>query len=136
MTPEDLKPTQTQAQDAKSNPLGDLGIHAAGDPDSAEAKPSDAGLSKDELSAYAGSETGGDLDDATATGGKPYDPDYDTAQPGKTVFKPGELNNAGEDKEYFHPKKDHQFDAPKDANNHALTPDVEVAPDNKVKAIR
>ncbi len=86
-------------------PLADLGIHAAGDPDSAEADDS-------------------------------VDASYQAAQPGKTVFKPGELNNAGEDKEYFHPKKDHQFDTPKDANNHALTPDVEVAPGNTVKTIK
>jgi hypothetical protein len=51
------------------------------------------------------------------------------------VFSPNELNQAGEDKEYFHPEKDHRFDAPEDANSHALTPDVEVAPDNKIKPI-
>ncbi len=89
----------------QKSPLADLGIHAAGDPDSAEATADEA------------------------------DDSYRTVHPGKTVFKPGELNNAGEDKEYFHPKKDHQFDAPRDANNHALTPDVEVAPGNAVKTI-
>ncbi|EGF92940.1 hypothetical protein ABI_13790 [Asticcacaulis biprosthecium C19] len=51
---------------------------------------------------------------------------------GKKVFSPHELNQAGEDKEYFHPDKDHKFDAPKDANDHALTPDIEVKPDNTV----
>ena len=55
---------------------------------------------------------------------------------GKTVFSPGELNNAGEDKEYFHPKNDHRFKVPQDANDHALTPDVEVSPDNKIKTKR
>ena len=54
---------------------------------------------------------------------------------GKTVFKPGELNQSGEDKDYFHPKNAHQYDVPKDANNHALTPDVEVAPGNRVKEV-
>ncbi len=101
MADETFKPDTTTGK-----PLADLGIHGAGDPNSAEA-PADDG-----------------------------DTSYRMAQPGKTVFKPGELNNAGEDKEYFHPKKDHQFDTPKDANNHALTPDVEVAPGNAVKTIR
>ncbi len=54
---------------------------------------------------------------------------------GKRVFSPHELNQSGEDKEYFHPDKGHKFDAPKDANDHALTPDIEVTPDNKVKRI-
>ena len=54
---------------------------------------------------------------------------------GKKVFSPHELNQSGEDKEYFHPDKDHKFQAPKDANDHALTPDVEVTPDNTVKRI-
>lgn len=64
-------------------------------------------------------------------------PDRDKPQSreGKLVFSPNELNQAGEDKEYFHPEKDHKFDAPKDANSHALTPDVEVTPDNKIKPI-
>jgi hypothetical protein len=57
-------------------------------------------------------------------------------QEGRHVFNAHELNQSGEDKEYFHPKKDHKFDAPKDANDHALTPDVEVTPDNKMKVIR
>lgn len=64
------------------------------------------------------------------------DPDYRPAREGRLVFRPGELNNAGEDKEYFHPKKHHHFDVPKDANNHAITPDVEVAPGNKVRQVR
>ncbi len=55
---------------------------------------------------------------------------------GKLVFKPNELNQSGEDKEYFHPKGDHKFNAPKDANEHALTPDIEVTPDNTIKTIR
>lgn len=55
---------------------------------------------------------------------------------GKKVFSPHELNQSGEDKEYFPPEKDHQFDVPKDANDHALTPDIEVTPDNDVKIIR
>ena len=55
---------------------------------------------------------------------------------GKKVFSPHELNQSGEDKEYFHPDKAHKFQAPKDANDHALTPDIEVTPDNKVKQIR
>lgn len=61
----------------------------------------------------------------------------DLKQPneGKKVFTPNELNQAGEDKEYFPPEKGHRFDAPKDANKHALTPDVEVTPDNKIKPI-
>lgn len=105
MAPDD----KTKSEDFKHDPnvgkpLADLGIHAAGDPDSAEAP--EAG-----------------------------DDSYRTAEPGKKVFKPGELNNAGEDKEYFHPKKDHHFDTPQDANNHALTPDVEVAPGNTVKTV-
>jgi hypothetical protein len=63
------------------------------------------------------------------------DRDKPQTQEGKLVFSPNELNQAGEDKEYFHPEKDHKFDAPKDANKHALTPDVEVTPDNKIKPI-
>ncbi len=54
---------------------------------------------------------------------------------GKTVFSPGELNQSGEDKDYFHPKDDHRFNVPHDANNHALTPDVEVVPGNRVKEV-
>lgn len=54
---------------------------------------------------------------------------------GKRVFSPHELNQSGEDKEYFHPDKGHKFDAPKDANDHALTPDIEVTPDNTIKKI-
>jgi hypothetical protein len=57
-------------------------------------------------------------------------------QEGRRVFSPHELNQSGEDKEYFHPDKDHKFDAPKDANAHAITPDIEVTPDNKMKVIR
>ncbi len=112
----------------------DAGVQGAVSPDTgvAGAAPQDA--------AFTGAETGAGLEnetDATAdTAQRDDDPDYRPAHPGKTVFKPGELNNAGEDKEYFHPRKDHQFDAPKDANNHALTPDVEVAPGNAVKTIR
>lgn len=106
MAPDDKSKNDSfQHDDTVGKPLADLGIHAAGDPNSAEA------------------------DDAT-------DDSYGTAHEGKTVFKPGELNNAGEDKEYFHPRKDHHFDAPKDANNHALTPDVEVAPGNTVKTLK
>lgn len=52
---------------------------------------------------------------------------------GRKVFSPAELNQAGEDKEYFHPKNDHKLNVPKDANQHALKPDVEVAPGNTVK---
>ena len=54
---------------------------------------------------------------------------------GKTVFTPGELNQSGEDKDYFHPKNDRKFEVPQDANNHALTPDVEVTPGNRVEEV-
>ena len=62
-------------------------------------------------------------------------PAIDETHVGKKVFSPNELNQAGEDKEYFHPDGGRKFDAPNDANEHALTPDVEVTPDNKVKPI-
>ncbi|MDV6332360.1 hypothetical protein [Asticcacaulis sp. 201] len=62
-------------------------------------------------------------------------PAVDETFEGKTVFSPNELNQSGEDKEYFHPDKGRKFDAPKDANANALTPDVEVTPDNTVKRI-
>ncbi|ESQ84956.1 hypothetical protein AEAC466_07825 [Asticcacaulis sp. AC466] len=62
-------------------------------------------------------------------------PAVDATFEGKTVFSPNELNQSGEDKEYFHPDKGRKFDAPKDANANALTPDVEVTPDNSVKRI-
>lgn len=108
MAPDDKSKNEDFKHDASvGKPLSDLGIHGAGDPDSADAADDDG-----------------------------EDTSYQTAHPGKTVFKPGELNNAGEDKEYFHPKKDHQFEAPKDANKHALTPDIEVAPGNTVKTIK
>jgi hypothetical protein len=55
---------------------------------------------------------------------------------GKKVFTPGELNQSGEDKDYFHPKNDHRFSVPDDANNHALVPDLEVAPGNRIKPQR
>ncbi len=94
-----------------------------------------------------GAETGGDLesdagDDVLADSGslvQPPDADTDPDSPsheGKKVFRPGELNNAGEDKDYFPHRKDHQFSPPKDANDHALTPDVEVTPDKTVKTIK
>jgi hypothetical protein len=54
---------------------------------------------------------------------------------GQTVFSPGELNQSGEDKEYFHPKNGHQLEVPPDANNHALTPDVEVKPGNRIEGV-
>jgi hypothetical protein len=61
---------------------------------------------------------------------------------GKTVFHLGELNNAGEDKDYFPPDKDgkfpgtdHKFKVPKDANENALTPDIEITPDHKIEPI-
>ena len=54
---------------------------------------------------------------------------------GRTVFTPGELNQSGEDKDYFHPKNDHHYNVPHDANNHALTPDLEVAPGNRVREV-
>ncbi|HEX7799909.1 MAG TPA: hypothetical protein VF402_06140 [Asticcacaulis sp.] len=57
----------------------------------------------------------------------------DPVHEGQKVFSPDQLNQAGEDKEYFHPKKDHRYDVPKDANAHALKPDVEVAPGNKLR---
>lgn len=62
-------------------------------------------------------------------------PAVDETHVGKKVFSPNELNQAGEDKEYFHPDGGRKFDAPKDANAHALTPDVEVTPGNKVRQI-
>ncbi len=61
-------------------------------------------------------------------------PDGAADHVGKKVFTAGELNQSGEDKEYFHPAEDHHYNVPADANNHALKPDVEVAPGNKVKA--
>lgn len=45
---------------------------------------------------------------------------------GKRVFSAHELNQAGEDKEYFNPKDQHQFTVPKDANKHDLTPDLQL----------
>jgi len=50
---------------------------------------------------------------------------------GKKVFRPNELNQAGEDKEYFHPKDDHKFRVPDDAQHHALKPDVTLTPGNR-----
>ena len=77
-------------------------------------------------------------DDPQAGKIKP-EPELDTTDTGtfegKKVFSAHELNQSGEDKEYFHPDKDHRFDTPKDANAHALTPDVEVTPGNTVKKI-
>lgn len=54
---------------------------------------------------------------------------------GKKVFRPSELNQAGEDKEYFSPKDGRKFNVPPDANEHALTPDIEITPDHKIKTI-
>jgi hypothetical protein len=54
---------------------------------------------------------------------------------GKKVFSAGELNQSGEDKDYFHPKNGHKYDVPADANNHALTPDVEATPGNRVEEV-
>ncbi len=52
---------------------------------------------------------------------------------GKRVFSPNELNQAGEDKEYFHPKDGHKFSVPSDATHHDLTPDVVLTPGAKPK---
>lgn len=76
-------------------------------------------------------------DELIAAGGVLQAPDEaPEPQEGRRVFRPNELNQSGEDKEYFHPKDDHKFNAPKDANDHALTPDIEVTPDNTIKTIR
>ena len=50
---------------------------------------------------------------------------------GKLVFKPNELNQAGEDKEYFHPDDQHRFRVPNDAQHHVLKPDVTLTPGEK-----
>ncbi len=50
---------------------------------------------------------------------------------GKKVFRPNELNQAGEDKEYFHPKEEHKFRVPDDAQHHALKPDLTLTPGDK-----
>lgn len=47
---------------------------------------------------------------------------------GKLVFRPNELNQSGEDKEYFPPEKDHQYRVPQDAQHHALRPDITLKP--------
>ncbi len=52
---------------------------------------------------------------------------------GKRVFNANELSQSGEDKDYFHPDNDHKFKVPKDANDHALTPDIEVSPKDEVR---
>ncbi len=50
---------------------------------------------------------------------------------GKKVFRPNELNQAGEDKEYFHPDDHHRFRVPNDAQHHVLKPDVTLTPGEK-----
>lgn len=50
---------------------------------------------------------------------------------GKKVFRPNELNQAGEDKEYFHPDDQHRFRVPNDAQHHVLKPDVTLTPGEK-----
>ncbi len=50
---------------------------------------------------------------------------------GKKVFKANELNQAGEDKEYFPPRRDHTFRVPEDAQHHAAKPDVTLTPGTK-----
>lgn len=47
---------------------------------------------------------------------------------GKKVFRPNELNQAGEDKEYFPPKEQHRFHVPEDVQHHALRPDLTLKP--------
>lgn len=47
---------------------------------------------------------------------------------GKKVFSPNELNQSGEDKEYFPPKEGHRFHAPNDADKHALKPSLDMRP--------
>jgi hypothetical protein len=47
---------------------------------------------------------------------------------GKLVFRPNELNQSGEDKEYFPPEDHHRFRVPQDAQHHALRPDVTLKP--------
>lgn len=82
--------------------------NAEDDPQSSEAKSPEANSDrrKDPLT------------DATGTG----------TFEGKLVFSPNELNQAGEDKEYFHPKDRRHFTVPKDANQHDLTPDLQLKP--------
>ncbi|WP_443749406.1 hypothetical protein [Asticcacaulis solisilvae] len=50
---------------------------------------------------------------------------------GKKVFRANELNQAGEDKEYFHPDDHHRFRVPNDAQHHVLKPDVTLTPGEK-----
>jgi hypothetical protein len=47
---------------------------------------------------------------------------------GKLVFRPNELNQSGEDKEYFPPEDHHRFRVPQDAQHHVLRPDVTLKP--------
>lgn len=47
---------------------------------------------------------------------------------GKLVFRPNELNQSGEDKEYFPPEDQHRFRVPQDAQHHVLRPDVTLKP--------
>ena len=47
---------------------------------------------------------------------------------GKLVFRPNELNESGEDKEYFPPEDQHRFRVPQDALHHVLRPDVTLKP--------
>jgi len=55
----------------------------------------------------------------------------DTVFKAKKIFTPSELNQAGEDKEYFHPGQNHRFKVPEDANEHQLSPDIKVLPTGK-----
>lgn len=50
---------------------------------------------------------------------------------GKKVFRPNELNQSGEDKEYFPPEDQHRFRVPQDAQHHALRPDLTLKPGSK-----
>ncbi len=69
---------------------------------------------------------------AAVFGGTRNDPLSQTGTyEGKKVFRPNELNQAGEDKEYFHPDDHHRFRVPNDAQHHVLKPDVTLTPGEK-----
>lgn len=122
-----------------------VGVQGAATPDTSIAAEADLAADAD-MDAELEETT---ADELIADGHLPQEPDEARAEDdpqatqtaedsreGKLVFKPNELNQSGEDKEYFHPKDGHKFHAPKDANDHALKPDVEVTPDNTIKTIR
>jgi hypothetical protein len=148
-TPDMFGGSQNQGHDGQSQTLGGMtqsldssvGVQGAVSPDTTIGGSQGEGPAHNEAQERAADvimgASGDVVEPAAPTEGTNSDPKEPNAvdtvtYEGKTVFSPHELNQSGEDKEYFPPDKGHRYEVPKDANDHALTPDIEVRPEQKI----